>query len=110
MRKKIPENESDSEREIRLAKEKISSFATRGERLAWDRKLKKMEKFIEELVPVEDKILEIIKNEKYPIMDKIEAVRKTMILECVHPENYLIVDEDWSHAHCKFCGKNIRWR
>lgn len=107
MRKEIPQNETKEEARLRKVKKKIASFATRGERLAWDRKMAKMGKLIDELRPIEEKILKITKFEKYPIMDKIEEVRKVMINECVHPEDQLIVNDDYSHAHCKFCGKNI---
>lgn len=109
MRRKIPKNETLKEKQTRVVKDKIVSSSRRGERLAWDRKMKNMEKLIDELRPIEEKILEITKNEKYPIMDKIEEVRKIMINECVHPEEYLVIESNHSYAHCKFCGKNITW-
>lgn len=93
-----------------LIKNKVSSISTRNEKIAWNRKMVKMEKLIAKLLPIEERILEIIKEEKYPLMDEIEKVRKTMVSECIHPKEYLIIDPDCTHAHCKFCGKNIRWQ
>lgn len=91
-------------------KDQIANTATRNERLAWNRKMVKMEKLVDELRPIEERILEIIATEKYPLMDKIEAVRKVMVNECVHPVEFLEVDPNYTHAHCKFCGKNIQWQ
>lgn len=98
-------NEKALEKEL---KDKVYSHSTRSERISWKRKLAKLEKLRDELAPIEQKILEIIENEKYPVLEKIEDLRKVMVAECVHPPEYLVVDVDYSHAVCKFCQKSIR--
>ena len=104
-RKKKPENETEEQRLQRLAFERVSNHANRSEKTSWNRKLDNMVKLIAKLRPIEEKILDIIKEEKTPIMDDINAVRKQMILECVHPYEYLV--QDGEAVKCRFCEKRI---
>ena len=86
--------------------DQVAKFADNAEKLAWRRKLKKMESYIEdEARPLEDKILALYR-EKLPIMDKIEKLRQVMVDECIHPKEYLI--HKGTHIECKFCGKSIK--
>ena len=94
MRKKKLD-ETPEEKRIRKIKEGVASVSSRN-----------MQKLIEELVPIEEKILEITREEKYPIMDKIESIRTVMVNECVHPEDYLVIHEN-EYIECKFCNKKI---
>lgn len=105
MRKKKLD-ETPEEKRIRKIKEGVASVSSRNEHISWNRKLKNMQKLIEELVPIEEKILEITREEKYPIMDKIESIRTVMVNECVHPEDYLVIHEN-EYIECKFCNKKI---
>jgi len=105
-RRKKPVNETAEQAEIRNTFEIISNFANRSEKTSWKRKLVNMEKFIEELHPIEQKILNIIKDEKQPILDKVFLLRKEMVKECVHPFEHLVQRED--HVECKFCNRKIR--
>lgn len=105
-RKKKPENETDEQRRQRLVFESVANHANRSEKTSWNRKMDNMIKLIAKLRPIEEKILDIIKEEKNPIMDDINEVRKAMIKECVHPYEYL-VEEDDGATKCRFCEKRI---
>lgn len=83
----------------------VAGFADNSEKLAWRRKLKKLEGYMEDLSPIEDAILELYLK-KMPIMDKIESLRKEMDRECIHPKEYLV--HRGTHVECKFCGKLIK--
>lgn len=72
---------------------------------SWKRKMVKLEKMIEEIRPIEDKILKIMIEEKQPIEDQIEAIRTEMVEECVHPRMFLI--HKGSYVECKFCSRKI---
>jgi len=105
-RRKKPENETPEQAEERLLFETISNHADRSEKTAWKRKLVNMERLIEELRPVEEKILGIIKNEKQPILDQIQALRQEMVKDCVHPFEHLIQKD--GYVECKFCNRRIK--
>lgn len=94
-----------SEEEVNKDLSEVAGFADNAEKLAWRRKLKKMEKLLEELEPFEEQILELY-TLKQPIMDKIEAVRREMVQECIHPKEYLV--HRGTHVECKFCNKLIK--
>lgn len=85
--------------------ETVSKFADKNQRLAWKRKMNRMETLVERLQPFEEKILKLI-LEKQPIMDEIDEIRRAMILECVHPADYLV--HKGTHIECKFCKNKIR--
>ena len=104
-RKKKPENETMEQKDRRVLFEKIANTANRSEKTSWNRKMDNMVKLMARLSPVEEKILDIIKEEKNPILDDIAEVRKTMIVECVHPIEYLV--EDGDIVRCRFCEKKI---
>lgn len=104
-RRKKVENETPEQAEERLLFEKISNHANRSEKTAWKRKLANMEKLIEELRPIEEKILAIMHDEKQPILDLIQELRKTMVTECVHPYEHLVRKEGF--VYCKFCNRRI---
>ena len=89
--------------------EKITAIKPKNERMAFKRKMVKLDELVESLKPIEDKIIQIIVDEKYPIMDQIQALRLSMIKECVHPKEYLIhyKEDDKEYVHCKFCEADI---
>ena len=105
-RKKKPENETEDQRAERLSFEKVANHANRSEKTSWNRKLDNMVKLIAKLRPIENRILDIIAEEKNPIMDEINKVRKQMILECVHPSEYLVTEESGA-IRCRFCEKKM---
>lgn len=105
-RRKKPENETPAQADERILFETISNHANRSEKTAWKRKLVNMEKLIVKIRPIEEKILDIIKNEKQPIIDDIHLLRQEMVKDCVHPFEYLVQKD--GYVECKFCNKNIR--
>jgi len=64
-----------------------------------------MVKLISQLTPIEEKILEIMLKEKQPILDQINDLRTSMINECVHPFDQLVLKDD--HILCKFCNRKV---
>lgn len=104
-RRKKPKNESNDQARIRRKLEKIANAATRSEKTSWNRKLQKMQKIIDDkLNPIEDEILEL-QAQKEAIFDETQILRNIMVLECVHPFDYLTVKDD--HILCNFCNKKI---
>jgi len=92
--------------EDQVAKElaDISKFADKNQRLSWRRKKTRMETLLRELEPLNEEALQLVLK-KQPILDKIQVVRQKMILECVHPLDYLV--HRGRHILCKFCGNKI---
>jgi hypothetical protein len=105
-RRKKPENETPTQADERILFEAISNHANRSEKTAWKRKLVNMEKLIETIRPIEEKILNIIFDEKQPILDDIQAIRQEMVKECIHPYEHLVQKD--GYVECKFCNKRIR--
>ena len=104
-RRKKVENETQAQADERLLFEKISNHANRSEKTAWKRKLTNMENLITDLTPIEEKILTIMHDEKQPILDQIQALRKIMVNECVHPYEHLVRKEEV--VYCKFCNRKV---
>lgn len=98
---------SKKETMIKTFKKAIYAASSRNERLDWQRKLKKLKVLRDELEPIEEKILQITREEKYPLMDNIEELRKKMCEKCIHPPEFLVVNGPLTVAECKFCGKKI---
>lgn len=88
-------------------KQKVSGFSPKNDRMAWKRRHDAMQELIAKLSVVEDKILEIIKEEKLPLMDQVTELRKKMLKGCIHPKEYLIVSDD-GVVTCKFCNSRLR--
>lgn len=92
------------EKDIENQLTSVGKQKTKNEKLAWQRKLKKMEGLIAELEPLQEAILAIM-DKKQPILDDITLLRNEMIKECVHPRDYLI--HKGSHIECKFCSARL---
>lgn len=105
-RRKKPENETPEQTTERNLFEQISNHANRSEKTAWKRKLTNMGKLIEELAPIEQKILDIMQNEKQPMFDKIHDLRKEMVKDCIHPFEHLVQKD--GYVECKFCNKKMK--
>lgn len=105
-RRKKPDNETDAQAAERKLFEMISNHANRSEKTAWKRKLSNMGMIIEKLQPIEQKILDIMQNEKQPLLDDIAALRKVMVQECIHPYEHLVQKD--GYIVCKFCNRKIR--
>jgi len=104
-RRKKPEDETAEQERQRKIFESISNFSDRSEKTSWNRKMDNMVKLLAQLRPIEEKILEL-QADKMPIFDDVQALRETMVKECVHPYPHLTLFED--HVVCKFCNKKIR--
>jgi hypothetical protein len=103
-RRKTPENETLDETTIRRLREEIANSANRSEKTSWNRKMDNMVKLLAALRPVEDQIIEL-QAKKIPIFDEIQAMRKTMTSECIHPFEYLLIED--GYATCKFCNHRL---
>ena len=107
--KKIGLNADGTENVEEAKIEKVVNAKPKNERIAFARKVKKMQELVETLEPIEERLMEILVNEKYPIMDQIQLLRVQMVKECVHPKDHLIFV---SHAtdeyiECKFCNARL---
>lgn len=103
-RRKKPENETvEQQRERRIAEEISNSFS-RSEKTSWNRKMDNMVALLAKLQPIEDQIIEL-QAQKMPIIDEVQKLRTVMVNECIHPYEYLVIQQD--HVLCKFCGKRL---
>lgn len=104
-RKKKPTNETNSETTTRELLETIANKPDRSEKVSWNRKMDNLIALIARLTPIEDKIRDIIVQEKLPLMDEVEELRSVMINECIHPYEQLVKKEDC--VECKFCNRRM---
>ena len=104
-RRKKPENETPVEERVRRIKESISNHANRSEKVSWNRKMDNMVKLHAKLRPIEQKIITIMAEEKFPVLDEIQELRLIMVKECVHPYEHLVIQLD--HVECRFCNKKL---
>lgn len=82
----------------------VSSFCGKNAKLAWNRRVKKMNELIEQVRLYEDRILEIVR-EKQPFLDEVSELRNEMMKECIHPKDQLV--HIGTYIHCRFCEKKI---
>lgn len=104
-RRKNPENETTEDKQLRKIKEKIANGPKRAEKISWNRKRNNLESLYDKIRPIEDKILELV-AQKQPIFDEMQEIRESMVDECIHPFDYLVVNDD--HILCKFCNKKLK--
>lgn len=104
-RRKKPEDETTEESKHRHLLEHIANFSSRSEKTSWNRKMDNMVKLLSKLPDIEDKIFEIMKNEKQPVLDEISELRRSMVFECIHPFEQLALHE--THVVCKFCNRSF---
>ena len=83
----------------------ISNFRNKNEKASWMRKKRNLETLVEELTPLEEE-LRTITQTKEEIIDKINAIRDEMIVECIHPLDYLV--HHGTHVVCRFCETKLR--
>lgn len=103
-RRKKPENETQREAIIRQELETIANTASRSEKTSWNRKMNNMVSLLAKLKPIEDQILDLMKQ-KETIFDEIQELRQVMVKECIHPFEQLVYKED--HIECKFCNRKL---
>lgn len=80
----------------------INMMAIKSEKIKWSRYTERMNKILQKIEPIEDKILDLLQT-KQPYLDEIELLRLEMIDMCVHPKHLLI--HNGNHITCKFCNK-----
>ena len=103
-RRKVPTSETSEQKRIRQIKDLISGLSDRSEKVSFNRKMDNMVKLMTKLEPIENQILEL-NAKKIPIFDEIQQLRNLMVEQCVHPFEYIVVNQD--HAVCKFCNRKI---
>lgn len=82
----------------------VSNFKTKNEKLAFNRRQKKIEDLVQELEPLNDSLMKI-QADRQKIIDVITELRQQLIKECVHPKNSLIHKDTF--IECKFCNAKI---
>lgn len=82
----------------------VAAHHGKNEKLAWKRKVKKMDGLFIQLHVYEERILAIVK-EKEPLMDDVALLRSEMVKECIHPKDHLVHMN--TYLLCKFCEKKI---
>ncbi len=74
--------------------------------VSWNRKYKQMQKYVEEINAIEDKII-VLTVKKMSIFDEIKAIKHQLDNTCIHPEAERVYDDDLPMFTCKFCGKAV---
>lgn len=103
-KRKKPEEETPAATKERYLKESISNNANRSEKTSWNRKMDNMVRLLAELQPLEEQIL-ALEAKKLPIFDEIQELRAQMVQECIHPYEYLLIENN--AAKCKFCERRL---
>ena len=87
-------------------KNELKKLTDRSQKQAWKYKEKKMNDLIDKIQVVENKILKIIEEEKMPLMNEIDTLRKEMVDTCIHPSDMLVIEDekDFYVIKCKFCN------
>lgn len=86
--------------------ERISNLATRSEKVSWNRKMTQMIKLLAKIRPIEEALLTLT-TQKNEMLDEVEELRQTMVIQCIHPKENLVIRAD-DIAVCKFCEKAIK--
>lgn len=82
----------------------VASHPGKNEKLAWKRKVKKMDDLIEKVGEVEKEIMALVLK-KQPTLDEIAVLRAEMVKECIHPKDHLVHLD--TYLICKFCNSKI---
>lgn len=82
----------------------IANFRDKNEKASWLRKKKNLESLVEKLEPIENNLI-ALNNKKQEILDEVNEIRKTMLADCIHPQDYLVHYD--KYVLCKFCNYKI---
>lgn len=90
---------------LKKISETLAKKISRSDKLTWFRKLDRMVSLHSQVTPLEEKILNLIAK-KQPLVDELAELRNQMLLNCVHPPEYLVVKENNGNRYveCKFCN------
>lgn len=92
------------QKQIKKDFDAIWNFRDKNEKASWVRKKKNLENLVEQLEPIEEQ-LRLLNAQKLQILDDINEIRKTMIVDCVHPKDYLV--HYGTYVKCRFCEYKI---
>lgn len=95
-----PPDKEKQERDLK----NVANIKDKNEKLSWTRRQKKIEEMVVEMQPIEDQILALT-AQRQEVLDKIQALRKQMVKECIHPKNSLVHKE--TYIECKFCNAKL---
>lgn len=82
----------------------VASIKDKNEKLSWNRRQKKIEEMVEDMRPLEEKIM-LLQAEHQVALDKIQTMRNQMVKECIHPRNLLVHKNRF--IECKFCNNKL---
>lgn len=82
----------------------IANFRDKNEKASWLRKKANLEAIVEEIEPIEEQIRSL-QTTKMKLMDELQEIRKNMIADCIHPQDYLV--HYGKYVKCRFCESNI---
>lgn len=95
-----PVDKDRQDRDLKI----VANIKDKNEKLAWTRRQKKIEEMVEEMRPLDDELMAIIaRRQEY--LDKIQALRRQMVKECIHPRNSLVHKDTF--IECKFCNAKL---
>lgn len=83
----------------------VSNFRNKNEKASWMRKKRNLETLVEELSPLEVEFRSVAQL-KEEIIDKINEIRDEMVVECIHPLDYLV--HHGTFITCRFCETKLR--
>lgn len=84
--------------------EAIWNFRDKNEKASWVRKKKNLETLVAKLEPIEEQLRKL-NADKSLILDEINDIRKTMVIDCIHPKDYLVHYD--TYVKCRFCEYKI---
>lgn len=82
----------------------VANFRDKNEKASWLRKKKNLETLVATLEPLEAEIMRI-QASKTLILDEVNEIRQTMVIDCIHPQDYLIHYD--TYIKCRFCESSI---
>lgn len=83
----------------------VAGMADRSDKTSWNRKLKNIQKLIDQVSELEEKMSKI-REQRQPLLDEIANYRAEMVETCIHPAEHLVIHE--GAVKCKFCERTIR--
>jgi hypothetical protein len=83
---------------------KISGQSTQLDKANWMRKFDKIQGYIGEVNQLAEQIMELEKA-KMPILDQIAELRNELVVDCIHPKDYLVKVD--GVVGCTFCDRRF---
>lgn len=82
----------------------IANFRDKNEKASWLRKKSNLESIVEQIEPIEEQI-RALQKAKMDLIDEVQEIRKSMVADCIHPQDYLV--HYGKYVKCRFCESNI---